>query len=78
VQEIIDALLGRKPLPWEEDGVREEKLGKLRMLRSSLTRCLSRNPADRPTAEQLLASWNRLFEDNDKTVLVTPSEGSQM
>ena len=38
------------------------RLGKLRMLRKSLTACLARNPADRPTSTQLLDSWNRLFD----------------
>ena len=39
-----------------------ERLAKLRMLRRSLTSCLARDPAQRPTSTQLLASWNRLFD----------------
>jgi serine/threonine protein kinase len=59
--DVCDQVAGRKPLPWESpDG--DEKLNKLRMLRRSLVKCLSRHPSERPTSRELLASWNRLFD----------------
>ena len=59
--QLVDAIVGRTPLPWE--GPRKnEQLGKLRMLKRSLVKCLSRNPAQRPTADALLASWNEIFD----------------
>jgi serine/threonine protein kinase len=71
-EDIIDQLVGRKPLPWEQIGAKG-KLDKLRMLRRSLVKCLSRNPSERPTAKALLMSWNRLFDNftGEKTTLVT-------
>lgn len=70
LQGIMDCLMGRQPLPWEDPDTKEEKLAMLRMLRKSLTKCLSRNPSERPTAGDLLDSWNKLFDNfaGDKTM----------
>lgn len=59
---VCDQIAGRAPLPWEDPDAGPERLAKLRMLRRSLTSCLARDPAHRPTSTQLLASWNRLFD----------------
>lgn len=59
--DVCDQVAGRKPLPWEAPDA-DDKLKKLRMLRRSLVKCLSRIPSERPTSKELLASWNRLFD----------------
>lgn len=58
------ALSGHSPLPWEGEGeVVEERLEKLRGLRRSVLRCLDRDPAQRPSAEALLRSWDHTFDN---------------
>lgn len=59
-----DQIAGRAPLRWERVGTPEcdEALKMLRGLRRSVLRCLSRDPARRPTCEALLASWNHMFD----------------
>eukprot|EP00892_Ulva_mutabilis_P007647 jgi/Ulvmu1/5254/UM022_0047.1 len=66
---VCDQISGREPLPWEDPVEGDARLAKLRMLRRTLTSCLSRDPAERPTSSGLLASWNRLFDSvmGDKT-----------
>lgn len=59
---VCDQITGRQPLPWEDPEQGDARLSKLRMLRRSLSACLSRDPAERPTSSGLLASWNRLFD----------------
>lgn len=66
--DVCDQVTGRKLLPWEDPELADDKLKKLRMLRRSLVKCLSRDPAERPSSGDLLASWNRLFDVNDRTV----------
>lgn len=61
-EDVIDQLVGRKPLPWEDSATKDANLRKLRMLKRSLTKCLSRDPTDRPTAAELLESWEKLFD----------------
>lgn len=62
-QDIIDRVVGRKALPWEEDGGGGGNLRKLRMLQRSLTKCLAREPSERPSAAELLVAWNKLFDN---------------
>ena len=61
-EEVISKLVGRSQLPWEDDNVKDEGFRKLRMLKRSVLKCLSRDPQERPTASELLASWERLFD----------------
>lgn len=73
------AISGRKPLPWEGDGVEvKERLQKLRGVRRTALRCLDRNPANRPTAEELLQTWDSLFDATHTrgATMAPPSEGS--
>lgn len=60
--EMIDRILGRQPLPWEEPAKKDKGLRKLRMLKRSIMKCLSRVPEERPTATELLESWENLFD----------------
>ena len=71
-QDIIDRLVGRKPLPWEEGGGDGGALRKLRMLQRSLTKCLAREPSERPSAAELLVAWNKMFDNiaGEQTVQV--------
>jgi serine/threonine protein kinase len=70
--DIQDRLSGRAPLPWEDPETQEVSLKKLRMLKRSLVKCLSRDPAERPSASDLLLAWNKLFDNisGDNTVAV--------
>ena len=60
--EICDQITGKAPLPWENDLTKREKLSKLKQLKPSVLRCLSRDPLERPTVEQLHAAWIRTLE----------------
>lgn len=61
------AIAGRTQLPWEgRSGATLEGLQKLRGMRRSVLRCLDRNPAERPSAEALLRTWDHAF-DNMRT-----------
>lgn len=66
-QAAKDAIMGRTPLPWEalSDGA-NERLGRLRGMRRTVLRCLDRDPAERPSAQALVNSWEHIF-DNMKT-----------
>ena len=50
-------ILGDQALPWEVSDCRE-----LRTLKRSVLQCLSRDPLDRPTAADLLATWRNLLD----------------
>lgn len=78
--DVFDQLTGRKPLPWEDPAKRDGKLRKLRMLKRSIMKCLSRNPDERPTARDLLASWESLFDSfgNDNTMMTPPETGASI
>lgn len=58
-QDICDQITGRAMLPWENEATKRKRLLQLKQLKPSVLACLSRNPAERPTAEELHASWIR-------------------
>ena len=66
------AALGR-PGTTKDAGLR-----KLRMLKRSLIKCLSRDPEERPSAKALLESWENLFDTfgGDATLISQPTETS--
>ena len=68
---VLDQLSGRSKLPWEDEHNKNTNMRKLRMLKRSLAKCLSRDPAERPSAAELLASWEALFDSfgQEATVL---------
>jgi serine/threonine protein kinase len=74
--DVISQLVGRQPLPWEDPDKKDANLRKLRMLKRSITKCLSRVAGERPSAQELLDSWEKLFDTfgNDATML--PGEGA--
>lgn len=61
-KDILGQLAGRDYLPWEDPATKEAKLRQLRMLKRSLVKCLARDPAQRPSAAELLSSWEKLFD----------------
>jgi serine/threonine protein kinase len=61
-QSIRDRLMGRAPLPWEDDLKSAALLSKLKALKRSVLKCLSREPRERPTSQELLGAWNGMFE----------------
>jgi serine/threonine protein kinase len=78
VQDVVQRLLGEKPLLWEGDSpATRAKLRELRGLKRAILSCLDRNPANRPTADALLQSWNHMF-DATKTALYTHTSGSSV
>lgn len=57
-------LCGRSQLPWEGDsGAVTLRLGKLRGMRRTVLKCLDRDPAQRPSSEALLRSWDHAFDN---------------
>ena len=58
VEDVVCALRGAG-LPWERGAVR---CARLRGLRGAVLACLARDPARRPSAAALLASWEHLFD----------------
>jgi serine/threonine protein kinase len=61
-QSIRDRLMGRAPLPWEDELRSASLLSKLKGLKRSVLKCLSREPRERPTSPELLGAWNGMFE----------------
>ena len=62
-ESIWAQLCGRELLPWEEGAPQQAaKLVQLRALKRAMLQCLKREPADRPTADKVLAHWRDLFE----------------
>jgi serine/threonine protein kinase len=74
VNAVKDQIIGRAPLPWEDAETQDAKYRKLRMLKRTVIKCLSRDPSERPTATELLASWDRMFDSfaGDKTQIAVP------
>ena len=62
----------------EDPAKKDAGLRKLRMLKRSLVKCLSRDPAERPTAAALLESWENLFDTygGEQTLVSQPTETS--
>lgn len=60
--EILAALAGRHQLPWERADA-AQRLSKLRGLRRTVMRCLSRHPSQRPSARALVQSWEKTFDN---------------
>jgi hypothetical protein len=52
-RDVANQLSGREMLPWE-DPARQHELNKMKGLKRSVLRCLSRNPRHRPTSDLLL------------------------
>jgi serine/threonine protein kinase len=73
-EDVISQLVGRKPLPWEDPATKDASLRKLRMLKRSITKCLSREPKERPSAQALLDSWEKLFDTFGGDVTMLPGE----
>jgi serine/threonine protein kinase len=62
-EEMIARTAGEAPLPWEDpSSAAQAKLRELRVLKRMVMLCLDRNPAQRPTSEHVLQSWNQLFD----------------
>eukprot|EP00892_Ulva_mutabilis_P002686 jgi/Ulvmu1/12418/UM009_0068.1 len=64
-QKARDAIAGRTQLPWEvaaADGT-DTQLSKMRFLRHTVLRCLDRDPTGRPSAAELLETWDHAFDD---------------
>jgi hypothetical protein len=73
--DVFDQLCGRKLLPWEDPERKDAGFRKLRMLKRSLIMCLSRDPSARPSASDLLAMWEALFDSfGTDAAYVLPSE----
>ena len=61
-------LCGREVLPWEDGAAQQAvKLSQLRGLKRTILQCLQRQPAERPTAEQVLTQWRTLFDSRTAT-----------
>lgn len=74
---IRAAICGQVPLPWEDGAAgAEERREKLRGLRRLVMPCLSRDPAQRPSAATVLHSWHNMFDDM-KTRGTFESDGAQ-
>ena len=57
-------ICGAAPLPWESAQGRKRHIPELRFLRRSVMSLLERDPLKRPTSQQLLQSWNNLFDSH--------------
>jgi serine/threonine protein kinase len=67
-REVCDCLMGRKPLPWEEGSPgAAERVRQMGNLQRSVLSCLERDKKLRPTAREVLASWNYLLEHTTVT-----------
>ena len=63
--DVINALLGKAPLPWETATPAELKA--LGRLKGPVLQCLSREPEKRPTSADLLASLQRMLFSSNTT-----------
>lgn len=56
-------LCGREPLPWEAGTPGQaEKVAQLRVLKRATLQCLQRQPGARPTAQEVVGQWRKLFQ----------------
>lgn len=60
--DVLDAAAGAKAYPWEERPGTFKRDPELRALGSVVRACLARDAAARPTAEQLVQKFHRLFD----------------
>ena len=70
-QGAMDQLAGRKQLPWETSD-KDEKLSRLRRLKGTVLQLLHRDPAQRPTAKQVVNSWNHFFDSTTAETMEAP------
>ena len=62
-ESIWAQLCGREALPWEDGAAgQREVLRQLRGLKRAVLQCLQRDPAQRPTAVEVLTHWRNLFD----------------
>jgi serine/threonine protein kinase len=61
-EEAREQLMGKKPLPWENVDLQGTLPPKLKVLKRSVMKCLERDPAKRPTSQELLGAWHGMFE----------------
>lgn len=73
-EEVRDQITGRAPLPWETSEFKRRNIPELRMLRRTVMSCLSRDPLKRPTSNELLQSWNSLFDHATKGTVTQEME----
>ena len=67
-ESIWAQLCGRELPLWEEGAPgRAEKLGQLRMLKRAVLHCLQRDPAERPTAQEVVVRWRNRLESRTAT-----------
>jgi serine/threonine protein kinase len=74
--QVFDQISGRSPLPWEDPAGYTQRAAALRGLRRSVMLCLSRDPAQRPSAERLLVAWNHMFDSFSSVGGETTTAGS--
>jgi serine/threonine protein kinase len=75
---VFDQITGRAELPWESVEQKDAGFRKLRMLKRSVLKCLAREPAERPSAGELLGMWERLFDSfgADATYVPVSQDGT--
>lgn len=61
-QQVCDEIMGRRELPWEGARADPNTLNRMRVLKRSVLQCLSRVPAERPSAAALVATWESIFD----------------
>jgi hypothetical protein len=60
--QVIAQVTGSSPLPWEHPDTAPAYLRQLKVLRRSVLACLARDPAARPSADDLLGAWLNVFD----------------
>lgn len=72
--DILAAIAGRTPLPWEDGAPRAAALrARMRGLKRTVMQCLRRDPERRPTAAELLAAWDHLFDSINTNSIEAPA-----
>jgi serine/threonine protein kinase len=59
-EEIEAQILGYEEAPWEAPSRKSRE--RMRAFGKSVMKCLSRDPEERPSASQLLQSWDHVFD----------------
>ena len=60
---VLEAAMGLRPYPWEDKVGVFSSLPELRARGRVVRACLSRNPANRPSAEVFLRELNHLYDE---------------